>query len=93
MAHIARSTLVRCPPPTVFALLSEVERLPEYSSMTVEVRNAPSRALQQGDRFDQVISLIGKHLETHWHLVEMQDEHQAEQILANLKSLCESSPH
>ncbi|HEX7167756.1 MAG TPA: SRPBCC family protein [Acidimicrobiales bacterium] len=71
MAKINRSTTVDCPPERVFDVLSNVERLTEFCSMTLDVRNGPGRAVQVGDRFDQVIKVLGKKLETEWEVVEV----------------------
>lgn len=38
MAQIVREIAVPCPPPVAFAVLSDVERLPEFSDMTVGVK-------------------------------------------------------
>ena len=72
MGHITRSTSVACPPERVFEVLANVERLPEFSAMTVDVRNGPGRPVQAGDRFDQVVKILGKELESEWRVVEVQ---------------------
>ena len=73
MGHINRSTSVSCPPQSVFAVLADVERLPEFSAMTVDIRNGPGRPVQAGDRFDQVVKILGKELESEWRVVEVQE--------------------
>lgn len=71
MGNINRSALIACPPDRVFAVLTQVERLPEFSDMTVAVRNGPGRALQTGDTFEQVVKVLGKELETEWQATEV----------------------
>ena len=71
MAKINRSTIVDCPPEKVFSVLADVDRLAEFSSMTVAVRNGPGRPVQSGDRFEQVVKILGKELETEWEAVEI----------------------
>jgi ligand-binding SRPBCC domain-containing protein len=73
MGHINRSTTVSCPPDRVFAVLADVERLPEFSAMTVGIRNGPGRPIQTGDRFDQVVKILGKELESEWRATEIQE--------------------
>lgn len=68
MTNLTRSTVVSCPPDRVYGVLSEVERLPEFSDMTVAVRNGPGRPVQVGDRFEQVVKLVGRELESEWHV-------------------------
>lgn len=71
MSSLTRATTVACPPDHVFAVLADVERLPEFSEMTVAVRDGPGRPVQVGDRFEQVVRVLGKELESEWHVVEV----------------------
>ena len=73
MGHINRSTSVSCPPERVFAVLADVERLPEFSAMTVDIRNGPGRPVRAGDRFDQVVKVLGKELESEWRVTEVDE--------------------
>jgi ribosome-associated toxin RatA of RatAB toxin-antitoxin module len=73
MGRINRSTVVNCSPDRVFAVLAEVERLPEFSEMTVDVRNGPRRPVQPGDSFDQVVKVLGKELETSWRVIDVDE--------------------
>jgi uncharacterized membrane protein len=69
---LTRSTTIACPPDRAFAVLTDVDRLPEFSDMTVDVRNGPGRPLQVGDTFEQVVRVLGVELETEWRVVEVQ---------------------
>lgn len=71
MSSLTRSTVIDCPPDRVYGVLSDVERLPEFSEMTVDVRNGPGRPLRLGDRFEQVVKVLGTELETDWEVVEL----------------------
>ena len=71
MGSINRSTFVTCPPERVFAVLADVDRLTEFSSMTVAIRNGPGRPVRAGDRFEQVVKVLGKELESEWQVVEV----------------------
>ena len=73
MGHINRQTVVDCPPHHVFSVLEEVERLSEFSDMTVDVKG-PGRPLRRGDTFEQVVKVLGKQLETTWTLVEVEPD-------------------
>jgi uncharacterized protein YndB with AHSA1/START domain len=42
MTQIIREVTVACPPEHVFAVLSKVERLSEFSHLTVEIRKGPA---------------------------------------------------
>lgn len=74
MAHIVRDTHVACPPAAVFAVLLDIERLPEFSDMTVDIRGGPGRPLQVGDTFEQVVRVAGKELETDWRVVAVEPD-------------------
>ena len=71
MGHIVRDITVSCPPEKVFEVLAHVNRLPEFSPMTVDVKG-PERPVQVGDRFEQTVKLAGKELATDWEVVEVQ---------------------
>jgi uncharacterized membrane protein len=71
MSTLTRATTIACPPERVFAVLSDVDRLPEFSEMTAAVRNGPGRPVQVDDSFDQVVRVLGVELETEWHVVEL----------------------
>jgi uncharacterized protein YndB with AHSA1/START domain len=71
MTTIVREVLVSCPPARVFDALANIERLPEFSDMTVEVKNAPGRPVQVGDKFDQVVKVLGRELDTEWEVTEV----------------------
>ncbi len=71
MASFVRDVMVSCPPGHVFALLSDVERLPEFSEMTVAIRNGPGRPVQKGDRFEQAVKVLGVEFDTEWEVVDV----------------------
>jgi ligand-binding SRPBCC domain-containing protein len=71
MGTINRATRIDCPPEGVFAVLTEVERLTEFSEMTVDVRG-PRRPIVAGDTFEQVVRVLGKELDTTWQVAEVQ---------------------
>jgi len=72
MTTIERDIAVLCPRDHVFSVLSNVERLPEFSDMTVAVKNGPGRPLEKGDRFDQVVKVMGIELDTEWEVTEVE---------------------
>lgn len=71
MTNIVREVVVSCPPSHVFDALANVERLPEFSDMTVEIKNGPGRTVQVGDTFDQVVKVLGRELDTEWEVTEV----------------------
>ena len=71
MSNFVRDIVVACPPEHVFDVLSNVERLPEFSEMTVAIRNGPGRALQNGDKFEQAVKVLGIEFDTEWTVTEV----------------------
>jgi uncharacterized protein YndB with AHSA1/START domain len=71
MTNIRRQISIACAPAKVFAVLADVERLAEFSHMTVEVRNGPGRALAVGDRFEQIVKVLHLELDTEWEVTEV----------------------
>lgn len=71
VANIVRETTISCPPSEVFAVLAQVERLPEFSDMTVAVKHGPGRPLKVGDHFDQIVKVVGIEVDTEWEVTEM----------------------
>lgn len=71
MTHIAREITIDAAPSEVFAVLRDLDRLPQLSEMTVEVRNGPGRPIETGDRFDQIVSVAGVEIDSEWEVTEM----------------------
>lgn len=71
MTSIRRQISISCPPSAVFEVLADVERLAEFSNMTVAISNGPGRMLAVGDHFDQVVTVLGIELETEWEVTEV----------------------
>jgi uncharacterized membrane protein len=72
MPSITRQVDIDAPPERVWALLEDVRRLPEFSSSTLEVRDAPERLTAPGQGYTQVGRLLGKKYTSHWRVVELE---------------------
>ena len=71
MSKFVRDVVVSCPAAHVFDVLSNVERLPEFSHLTTAVRNGPDRPVQVGDRFEQAVKVLGIEFDTDWEVTEV----------------------
>ena len=71
MSKFSREIVVECTPSKVFGVLSVIERLPEFSHLTVAVRNGPGRAVQVGDKFEQAVKVLGIEFDTEWEVTEV----------------------
>lgn len=58
MTTVQRPTSDPCAATNVFEVLADVERLAEFSHMTVGISNGPGRPLAVGDGFNQVVKVL-----------------------------------
>lgn len=71
MTSIRREISIECSPGEVFAVLTDIERLAEFSHMTVGIANGPGRPLAVGDHFDQIVKVLHVELDTEWEVTEL----------------------
>lgn len=71
MATFQRSSTIRRPVAEVWAILSDVRRLPEFSKSTSEVRDAPERLTAKGQTFRQVVHQLGRDFESEWQVLDI----------------------
>ncbi|MGZ4767714.1 MAG: SRPBCC family protein [Ilumatobacteraceae bacterium] len=71
MTSIRRQISISCAPGQVFEVLADVERLADFSHMTVAVSNGPGRMLTVGDHFNQVVKVLHVELDTEWEVTEI----------------------
>ncbi len=80
MAHIRRQIELAAPPGDVFALLIDLDRLPEWASIVVDSREVSDRPLTVGCTFGQTVRIAGQELDTEWRVTQVEP-------LQNLKEL------
>ncbi len=68
MGVIEKSVGVQAEPAKVWDILIDVSTLPEVSSHTVEVKDAPAQLTHEGERFTQVVVAVGKRFESEWEV-------------------------
>ncbi len=71
---IRREVEVERPVEDVWDVLKDVRRLPEFSSSTVAVLDAPERITRPGQRFRQVVMWMGRRFESEWEVTEVVPE-------------------
>jgi len=71
MTSIRRQISISCAPEKVFEVLTDVERLAEFSHMTVAVSNGPGRRLEVGDHFKQIVKVLHIELDTEWEVLQV----------------------
>ena len=81
LTQMIREVAVACPSEHVFAALFDVERLWEFSNLTVGVRKGPGRSVEVGDTSER--ATIGE-------IADKLVPENAQQLLASLEALCET---
>ena len=72
MNQIRRELDIAASPETIFSLLTDVDRLPDWSTITVETRDPSPGRLKEGDTFTQTLRVLGRTLETDWRVTELE---------------------
>lgn len=72
MTQIRKTTEVNADQEHVFSLLTDLDRLPDWSTITVATHDAPSKPLHKGDTFRQSLRVVGRAIDTEWTVTELQ---------------------
>jgi uncharacterized membrane protein len=75
MADISDQVDIHAPADEVWKLLEDVSRLPDFSSSTVAVKDAPDRLTKKGQTFTQVVKAVGKRWQSQWTVLEIDPGH------------------
>jgi uncharacterized protein YndB with AHSA1/START domain len=75
MAHIERQVDIARRPAEVFALLTDLDRLPEWASMVVGTRDVSHTPLRTGCTFRQTLRIMGRDLESEWRVSALDPPH------------------
>ncbi len=70
MAHIERSIDIEASPDDVFKVLTDLDRLPDWSTITVSTHDTPSGGLKVGDTFRQTLRVLGRNIDCDWRVTE-----------------------
>lgn len=68
---IRRAVEVERPVEDLWDVLKDVRRLPEFSESTVAVLDAPELLTHPGQRFRQVVEVMGRRIESAWEVTEV----------------------
>ena len=71
MARIERQIEIARSPQHVFALLTDLDRLPEWATIVIDTREVSDQPLRKGCTFRQTLKLFGRELETEWRVEEL----------------------
>jgi uncharacterized membrane protein len=71
---IEHAVTIERPIGAVWAVLEDVRRLPELSSSTVAVLDAPERLTAPGQTFRQEVVLLGRRFDSQWVVTDLRPE-------------------
>jgi carbon monoxide dehydrogenase subunit G len=71
MTEIRKTIDVNVPQEEVFTLLTDLDRLPDWSTITVATHDAPAQPISKGDTFRQSLRVVGRQLDTDWTVTEL----------------------
>lgn len=71
MARIERQIEVDRPPAEVFSVLTDLDRLPEWTTIVVETRDVSDLPLRRGCTFRQTLRVLGREVESDWRVTEL----------------------
>jgi uncharacterized protein YndB with AHSA1/START domain len=74
MAHIRREIDLTASPEHAFALLTDLDRLPEWATIVVDTRDVSELPLRAGCTFRQTVRVMGRELESEWKVTELEPE-------------------
>ncbi|MCA1587685.1 MAG: SRPBCC family protein [Chloroflexi bacterium] len=71
MARIQREIDIACPPDEVFAVLTDLDKLPAWASIVAETSDVSDRPLRVGCTFRQRLRVLGQELESSWRVTDL----------------------
>ena len=75
MSQIRRALEIGADPEAIFSLLTDVDRLPDWSTITIKTHDPTPGPLKEGDTFTQTLRVLGRNLETDWRVTELEAPH------------------
>lgn len=72
MGHVVNHVHIDAPPEQVFEMATKTERLPQWQSNLVEVRDVTGPGDQVGTAWTAVLKLGGRRLESRWEIVRIE---------------------
>ena len=76
MSQVRKELGIDATPESVFALLTDLSRLPDWSTVTLETHDPTPGPMRKGDTFKQTLRILGRKLETEWLVTELDAPHQ-----------------
>lgn len=71
MGKIKKSVDINASRDEVFDLLTDLDKLPGWSTITLETHGTPRQPIEEGDTFTQTLRVLGQSLEAQWRVVHL----------------------
>ena len=71
MSQIRKELEIAARPETVFAVLTDVSRLPDWSTITLKTHDPTPGKLKKDETFRQTLRVLGRSIETDWTVTEL----------------------
>jgi hypothetical protein len=72
---ISRSIEINASGNTVFDVLTNLDCLPLWSTITAETHGTPHQPIEEGDIFEQTLRVLGRSLHTRWRVGQLERPH------------------
>ncbi len=76
MTKIAREISIARPPAAVFAVLTDLERLPQWATIVVRTEEVSQQPIGDGCTFRQTIRVAGREIDTDWRVIRFESPHE-----------------
>jgi uncharacterized membrane protein len=73
MGKIKKSVDINASSDEVFELLTDLDALPTWSTITLETHGTPRKPIEEGDTFTQTLRVLGRSIEAQWRVVALSD--------------------
>lgn len=71
MGKLKKSVDINASGDEVFELLTDLDRLPQWSTITAETHGTPRQPVEEGDTFVQTLRVFGQSVEAQWRVTEL----------------------
>ena len=72
MTRVERAIEIDSAPEDVFAVLTDLDRLPEWATIVVATRDVSRLPLAAGCTFRQTVRVLGQEIESEWHVLALE---------------------
>jgi uncharacterized membrane protein len=71
VAKVQRHADINASREQVFEVLTDLDLLPSWSTITVSTEGAPTKPISEGDTFRQTLRVLGRNFDTQWTVTQL----------------------